>query len=231
MDVFCIATIQLEGISPPPRFDYDTVVVDGKPDFTIASLGNAGNTRGKRIVVQAAKTWNLPIIIGGTGVSVVKCYSVWVESQPEPCSIGGEYGIHVVDGRGILQIAQLPLSEERWGGGNLQDSVILRAEPDVSRSICADVIAVDESVVAYLCIFLPVSLRLFFVEIADAFSRACPECIRSRVFYEFIEDIEIIGSIGILMILRILQIARIADAQHSVPPGSYPEAMVSVEKE
>ena len=33
------------------------------------------------------------------------------------------------------------------------------------------------------------------------------------------------------MILRILQIARIADAHHSVPPGSYPEAMVSVEKE
>lgn len=54
---------------------------------------------------------------------------------------------------------------------------------------------------------------------------------RSRVFYEFIEDVEIIGCIGILMILRILQIVRIADAQHSVSPGSYPETMVSVEKE
>lgn len=115
LNVFCIAAIQLEGISHL-WLDYDTVVVDGKPDFTIASLGNAGNTRGKRIVVQAAKTWNLPIIIGGTGVSVVKCYSVWVESQPEPYAIGGEYGIHVVDGRGILQIAQMPLLEERWGG-------------------------------------------------------------------------------------------------------------------
>ncbi len=131
----------------------------------------------------------------------------------------------------MLQIAQIPLSEERWGGGDLQDSVILRAEPDVSRSIGADVIAVDESVVAYLCISLPVSLRHIFFEIAACLLCACPECIRSRVFYEFIEDIEIIGSIGILMILRIPQIARIADAQHSVPPGSYPEAMVSVEKE
>lgn len=115
LNVFGITAIQLEGISLL-RLDYDTVVIDGKPDFTIASLGNAGNTRGKRIVVQAAKTWNLPIIIGGTGVSVVKCYSVWVESQPEPYAIGGEYGIHVVDGRGILQVAQLPLLEERWGG-------------------------------------------------------------------------------------------------------------------
>lgn len=81
--------------------------------------------------MQTAKTWNLLIIIGGTGVSVVERYSVWVESQPEPCSIGGEYGIHVVDGRGILQVAQMPLPEERWCGGNLQDSIILRAEPDV----------------------------------------------------------------------------------------------------
>lgn len=115
LNVFGVAATQLEGISLL-RFDYDTIVVDGKPDFPIASLGNAGNTRGKCIVVQAAETWNLPIIIGGTGVSVVECYSVWVESQPEPCSIGGEYGIHVVDGRGILQVAQMPLLEERWGG-------------------------------------------------------------------------------------------------------------------
>ena len=125
----------------------------------------------------------------------------------------------------------MPLPEERWCGSNLQDSIILRAEPDVAPPICADIIAVDESAVAYLGIFLPAGLRQVFVEKADAFSCACPESMRSRVFYDFIEDVEIIGCIGILMILRILQIVRIADAQHSVSPGSYPETMVSVEKE
>ncbi len=60
LDVFCIATILARRHCPPPRFDDDAVVVDGKPDFTIASLGNTGRSRGKRIVVQAAKAWNLP---------------------------------------------------------------------------------------------------------------------------------------------------------------------------
>ena len=45
LDVFGIAAIQFEGISLL-WFDYDTIVVDGKPDFPIASFGNAGDTRG-----------------------------------------------------------------------------------------------------------------------------------------------------------------------------------------
>lgn len=45
LNVFCVTAIKLEGIGFL-RLDDDTIVVVRKPDFPIASFGNAGDTRG-----------------------------------------------------------------------------------------------------------------------------------------------------------------------------------------
>jgi hypothetical protein len=110
-----IGVVQAEGFFFL-RFDDDTVVVDGKPYFIIASFHDAGNAGGKGIAAQFTKARNAFIIIGVTGISIVERYSVRIESEPEPFTVGSENRIDIVDGRGILQVAQIPLLEERWGG-------------------------------------------------------------------------------------------------------------------
>ena len=74
-----IGVVQTEGFFFL-RFDDDTVAVDGKPYFIIASFHDAGDIGGKSNAAQFAKARNAFIIIGFTGLSIVECYSVWIES-------------------------------------------------------------------------------------------------------------------------------------------------------
>ena len=74
--------------------------------------------------------------------------AVWIQSQPEILAIGSEYGIYVVDGEMSMTGIEIPEFEQRWLGVNLQNTVVLRTEPDVAFAIGSDIVVEIEGVVA-----------------------------------------------------------------------------------
>ena len=68
--------------------------------------------------------------------------AVWIQSQPEILAIGSEYGIYVVDGEIRMTGIEIPELEQRRLGVDLQNAVVLRAEPDVAFAIGSDVVGV-----------------------------------------------------------------------------------------
>lgn len=157
--------------------------------------------------------------------------AVWIQSQPEILAIGSEYGIYVVDGEIRMTGIEIPELEQRRLGVDLQNAVVLRAEPDVAFAIGSDVVVEVERVVADGGITFPFCLRHIFFEIAHTFSCTCPERLRYRVVYYLIEGIKMVGAIRVLMHFRLSHIPRIVQTHNTVSPGSYPEMVVLVEEE
>ena len=122
-------------------------------------------------------------------------YAVWIQSQPEILAIGSEYGIYVVDGELGMTGIEVPELEQRRLGVDLQNAVVLRAEPDVSLAIGSDVVVEVERVVADGSISFPFGIRYIFFEIAHTFSGTCPKRFRHRILYDFIEGIKMASTI------------------------------------
>ena len=176
------------------RLDDDAIIVVGYPDFSIASLGNIRDTCGKGSGWDVRKSRNFLVEECFTCLSVVQGYAVWIQSQPEIFAIGSEYGIYVVDGEMSMTGIEIPEFEQRWLGVNLQNTVVLRTEPDVAFAIGSDVVVEVERVVADRGISFPFSIRHIFFEIAHTFSGTCPERFCYRVVYYLIEGIKMVGA-------------------------------------
>ena len=122
-------------------------------------------------------------------------YAVWIQSKPEILAIGSEYGIYVVDGELGMTGIEVPELEQRRLGVDLQNAVVLRAEPDVSLAIGSDIVVEVEGVVADGGISFPFCIGHIFFEIARTFSGTCPERFRYRVVYYLIEGIKMASTI------------------------------------
>ena len=213
------------------RLDDDAIIVVGYPDFSIASLGNIRDTCGKGSGWDVRKSRNFLVEECFTCLSIVQGYAVWIQSQPEIFAIGSEYGIYVVDGEMSMTGIEIPEFEQRRLGVNLQNTVVLRTEPDVAFAIGSDVVVEVERVVADRGISFPFSIRHIFFEIAHTFSGTCPERFCYRVVYYLIEGIKMVGAIRVLMHFRLSHISRIVQTHYAISPGSHPQVVVLVEEE
>ena len=126
---------------------------------------------------------------------------------------------------------EIPEFEQRWLGVNLQNTVVLRTEPDVAFAIGSDIVVEIEGVVADGGKSFPFSIRHIFFEIARTFSGTCPERFCYRVVYYLIEGIKMAGAIRVLMHFRLSHIPRIIQTYNAVSPGSHPQVVVLVEEE
>ena len=112
----------------------------------------------------------------------------------------------------------------------MQDTVVLRAEPNVALSVGGDIIVEVERIIADGAVSLPLCIRDIFFQIAHALSCACPECFCHRIMHNLIKGIKMAGTIRVLVCSRLSYIARIIQAYHAIAPGSHPQATVLVKE-
>lgn len=107
------------------------------------------------------------------GLPVIESDAVWAESQPEMTAVIGKDAVDVAEIQPWIEI-QLPKSEWRGVGVNLDDAIVECAQPDVAMLVGRDATAEGELAIVYTLIFLPSCLRLRFVKNADSLSGSCP---------------------------------------------------------
>ena len=209
----------------------DAIAVVSKPDFSVASLNDIRYTGGEYSLLYIAETWNLVIEERLTRFAIVQGNAVWVQSQPEILAVGGQNGIYIVDGELGMALVKIPQLEHRRLGIYLQDTVVLRAEPNVALSVGGDIVVEVEWIIADGVVSLPLCVRNIFFQIAHTFSGACPECSGHWVVHNLVKGIKMVGAVRVLVCSRLLHIARIVQSHHAIAPGSHPQTMVLVEEE
>ena len=112
----------------------------------------------------------------------------------------------------------------------MQDTVVLRAEPNVALSVGGDIVVEVEWIIADGAVSLPFCVRNIFFQIAHTFSGACPECSGHWVVHNLVKGIKMAGTIRVLVCSRLSYIARIIQAYHAIAPGSHPQATVLVKE-
>ena len=222
---------QQEGWLSGGRLDDDTIAVGGKPDFPVASFGYIRYAGGECSLLDIGEARYFVVEESLAGLAGVQGAAVWVQSQPEILAVGGKDGIYVVDGELGVAFVKIPQLEHRRLGIYLQDTVVLRAEPNVALSVGGDIVVEVEWIIADGTVSLPLCVRNIFFQIAHAFSCACPERFCHRVVHNLVKGIKMVGAVRVLVCSRLLHIARIVQSHHAIAPGSHPQTMVLVKEE